>query len=62
MKIVGYIVILPKGNVAGVVQMDIVAEKDGPLEMDVMDHLVVMLAIDVFVNRDLDCIKPKVEN
>ena len=35
-KIAGMNVISIKGNVAGVVQMDIVAEKIRPLEMDVL--------------------------
>ena len=60
-KIVGSIVITSKGNVAGVVQVDTVAEKIGLLAMDVTDHLVVVTSMHVFVNRDLDCIKPKVE-
>ena len=50
-KIVGAIVIQSKGNVAGVVQMDTVAEKIGPVEMDVMDHLVVMASMLVFLSR-----------
>ena len=41
-KIAGMVVINSKGNVAGVVQMDTVAEKVGPLEMDVMVHSGVM--------------------
>ena len=53
MKIVGYIVILPKGNVAGVVQMDTVAEKVGPLEMDVMDHLVVKTTMFAFLGQQV---------
>ena len=50
-KIVGHIVILPKGNVAGVVRMDTVAEKHGPVETDVMDHLVGITFMLVFSNR-----------
>ena len=37
-----------KGNVAGVVQMDTVAEKVGPLEMGVMGLLVVLIGMNVF--------------
>ena len=37
-----------KGNVAGAVQMAIVAEKVGTVEMDVMDQLVVITTILVF--------------
>ena len=36
------VVMVDKGNVAGVVQLDTVAEKVGCLEMDVMDHSGVM--------------------
>ena len=50
-KIVGAIVIQSKGNVAGVVQMDTVAEKHGPVETDVMDHLVGITFMLVFSNR-----------
>ena len=50
-KIVGTIVITSKGNVAGVVHMDIVVKKVGHLEMDVMGHLVVMTSMLVFLNR-----------
>ena len=39
-----------KGNAAGVGQMDTVAEKVG-LEMDVMDHLVVMTSMVVFLTQ-----------
>ena len=38
-------------NVAGVVLMDTVAEKVGPLEMDVMDHLVVITFMLVFFTQ-----------
>ena len=47
-KIASQVVMEYKGNVAGVVQMDTVAEKVGPLEMDVMDHLVVINLMLVF--------------
>ena len=50
-KIAGMVVINSKGNVVGVVQMDTVAEKIGPVEMDVMDHLVVMASMLVFLSR-----------
>jgi len=50
-KIAGMVVINSKGNVAGVVQMDTVAEKVGPLEMDVMDRMVVITSMLVFFNR-----------
>ena len=42
-KIATQVVTAHKENVAGVVQMDTVAEKVGPLAMDVMDILVVMI-------------------
>ena len=41
-KIAWQVVMEHKGNVAGVVQLDTVAEKVGCLEMDVMDHSGVM--------------------
>ena len=44
-KIAWQVVMEHKGNVAGVVQMDTVAEKAGPLEMDVMGHLVVITIV-----------------
>ena len=50
-KIAGMVVINSKGNVVGVVQMDTVAEKVGPLEMDVMDPLVDITSMLVFFNR-----------
>ena len=50
-KIAGMVVINSKGNVVGVVQMDTVAEKIGPVEMDVMDHLVVMTSMVVFLTQ-----------
>ena len=37
-----------KGNVAGVVQMDTVAENVIPVKMDAMDHLVVIINMHVF--------------
>ena len=52
-KIAGLVVIKSKGNVAGVVQMDTVAEKDGPLEMDVMDHLVVITTMFAFLGQQV---------
>ena len=42
-KIASQVVMEYRGNVAGVVQMDTVAEKVGPLAMDVMDLLAVMI-------------------
>ena len=44
-------IVMDKGNVAGVVQMDTVAEKHGPVETDVMDHLVGITFMLVFSNR-----------
>ena len=41
-----------KENVAGVVQMDTVAEKAG-LEMDVMGHLVVITTILAFLGQEV---------
>ena len=52
-KIAGMVVINSRGNAAGVVKMDIVVEKVGPLEMDAMDHLVVMASMLVFLNQML---------
>ena len=40
-----------KGNVAGVVRMDTVVEKHGPVETDVMDHLVGITFMLVFSNQ-----------
>ena len=50
-KTAGMVVISVKGNVAGVVQMDTVVEKHGPVETDVMDHLVGITFMLVFSNR-----------
>ena len=50
-KIAGMVVINSRGNAAGVVKMDIVVEKVGPLEMDVMDHLGVITIMLVFFNQ-----------
>ena len=50
-KIAGMNVISIKGNVAGVVQMDTVAEKVGPLEMGVMEHLVVKTTMFAFLGQ-----------
>ena len=52
-KIAGMVVINSKGNVAGVVQMDTVAEKVGPLEMDVMDYLVVKTTMFAFLDQQV---------
>ena len=49
-KIASQVVMEYKGNAAGVVQMDTVAEKVG-LEMDVMDHLVGMTSMLVFLTQ-----------
>ena len=51
MNLVGNIVIEPKGNVAGVVQMDTVAENVIPVKTDVMDHLVVKTSMLVFLSQ-----------
>ena len=51
-----------RGNAVGVVLKDTVAEKIGPLEMDVMGHLAGIIFMLVFLTRYLDWIKPKMEN
>ena len=52
-KIAWQVVMEHKGNVAGVVQMDTVAEKVWPLEMDVMDHLVVKTTMFAFLGQQV---------
>ena len=52
-KIAMEVVTANKENVAGVVQMDTVAEKAGPLEMDVMDHLVVITTMFAFLGQQV---------
>ena len=61
-KIASQVVMEYRGNAVGVVLKDTVAEKIGPLVMDVMDHLVVITSMLVFLTRYLDWIKPKMEN
>ena len=50
-KIATQVVTGNRENVVGVVQMDTVAEKHGPVETDVMDHLVGITFMLVFSNR-----------
>merc|ERR1719495_1220262 len=50
-KTAGMVVISVKGNVAGVVHMDTVAEKVGPLKMGVMGQLVVITSMLVFLGQ-----------
>ena len=52
-KIATQVVTGNKENVVGVVQMDTVAEKVGPLEMGVMDHLVVKTTMFAFLGQQV---------
>ena len=50
------VVMVDKGNVAGVVQLDTVAEKVGCLEMDVMDHSGVMIDMFALLSQQVSSI------
>ena len=50
-KIASQVVMEYRGNVAGVVQMDTVAENVIPVKTDAMDHLVVKTSMLVFLSQ-----------